>query len=258
MMDWDPEVTGRNAILAQLDGLVPLNRPRWPTITELNRALAGALPVTFIDDDTFAGLGCNYEQAVARGMVPTRTANWHDLFGALIWYLFPRSKTLLNRQHMADIARAGAKTRTPRRDRITHFDECGLLLAVPERAEAEALLREHDWQALFIGNRARWSRDWRPFIFGHALYEQALAPFVGLTGKAMVLEMEPGFFGLPPAAQYRQLDARLADHLARQDPFHVPRPLLPLPLLGIPGWWPANEDPGFYRNRDYFRPRRDR
>jgi len=31
---------------------------------------------------------------------------------------------------------------------------------------------------------------------------------------------------------------------------------LPLPVLGIPGWWPANEQPGFYDDELVFRPRR--
>ncbi len=32
--------------------------------------------------------------------------------------------------------------------------------------------------------------------------------------------------------------------------------LVPLPLLGVPGWWPANEDPKFYNDADVFRQRR--
>jgi hypothetical protein len=257
-MDWDPAFTGRNAILATLNGLIPAAADHWPSATELNRQLADRLPVRFIDDDEFNKLGCYYEQAVARGLVPTRPANWHDFFGALIWYLFPRTKALLNRLHMADIAAHGARQRTPRRDRVTHFDECGLVLAVTGGEEITALLREHDWQGLFLHHRARWGRDWQPFVFGHALYEQALAPFVGLTGKCVVLEMEPAFFALAPADRQARLDIRLAERLEQDALFDRPRPLLPLPLLGIPGWWPANEDPGFYQNRDYFRPRRNR
>ncbi|WP_445398843.1 DUF3025 domain-containing protein [Zobellella sp. An-6] len=257
-MDWDLAFTGRNAILAPLAELIPINSADWPSLAELNRQLAGPLPVRFIDDDHFAELGCYYEQAVAHGLVPTRSANWHDFFGALIWYLFPRTKVLLNRLHMVDIAAHGAKQRTPRRDRVTHFDECGLVLAVPEGEEIAAPLREHDWPGLFLRHRARWGRDWQPFVFGHALYEQALAPFVGLTGKCVVLEMEPAFFTLPPAVRQARLDSSLAEHLEQSALFDRPRPLLPLPLLGIPGWWPANEDPAFYLNRDYFRPKRNR
>ena len=32
------------------------------------------------------------------------------------------------------------------------------------------------------------------------------------------------------------------------------KPFLPLPVLGIPGWWPANEDLEFYRDKQVFRP----
>ncbi len=257
-MDWDPHVTGRNAVLAQLAGLVNITTPQWPTLAELNQSLAADVPVRFIDEGHFAELNCYYEQAVAQGMVPTRSANWHDLFGAVIWALFPRTKALLNRLHMADIASAGLGTRTPRRDRITHFDECGLVLAVKDKAEAEHWLREHDWQRLFLSERHRWGKDWQPFVFGHALYEQALAPFIGMTGKCVVLELDSTFFTLPATRRYPLLDARLAAYLEQDMLFDRPRPLLPLPLLGIPDWWPANDDPAFYQNRDYFRPRRNR
>ena len=37
-------------------------------------------------------------------------------------------------------------------------------------------------------------------------------------------------------------------------PVLSPRLLLPLPVLGIPGWWPANENPGFYADTAVFRP----
>ena len=37
-----------------------------------------------------------------------------------------------------------------------------------------------------------------------------------------------------------------------------PAELAPLPVLGVPGWWAANEAASFYDNRDYFRPGRSR
>ncbi|MDP5291749.1 DUF3025 domain-containing protein [Oceanimonas sp. CHS3-5] len=255
-MNWDPDFTTRNAILGQLAGLVAFNESDWPTNASLNRELAAGLPVRFVDDEAFAALGCYYEEAVARGQVPTRSANWHDFFGAMIWHLFPRTKALLNRLHMDDIHAHGARQRTPRRDRITHFDECGLVLAVPEGDDVEALLLAHDWQKLFLEQRSRWGNDWQPFIFGHALYELALSPFIGLTAKAVILPMPDAFFALPRNEQYGVLDRHLSDALQTRQLFDRPRPLRPLPLLGIPGWWPANEASSFYDNTDYFRPRR--
>ena len=259
-MVWDANVIQRNAVLAQLTGLMDLTWPDWPTVAELNQrltlSLAGEpLPVRFIDDAEFSALNCYYEQAVAQGLVPTRASNWHDFFGALIWALFPNTKSLLTTLHMADINAHGL-TRTPRRDRITHFDECGLVLVVSDHAEMKQLLQQHNWQALFIEQRARFGTDWQPFIFGHALYEQALVPFIGLTAKCVVIEVEPYFFTLNRAQQYAHLDPILATELARTALFDQPRPLLPLPLLGIPDWWPENQDTTFYDNQDYFRPRR--
>jgi hypothetical protein len=31
------------------------------------------------------------------------------------------------------------------------------------------------------------------------------------------------------------------------------KPFLPLPVLGVPGWWAANEDAAFYRDEAVFR-----
>ena len=41
----------------------------------------------------------------------------------------------------------------------------------------------------------------------------------------------------------------------------TPHDLMPLPVLGIPGWWAQNENPDFYSDPVVFRPakmRRDR
>jgi hypothetical protein len=34
------------------------------------------------------------------------------------------------------------------------------------------------------------------------------------------------------------------------------KPFLPLPVLGIPGWWAPNENPGFYDDTQVFRPQK--
>jgi hypothetical protein len=34
------------------------------------------------------------------------------------------------------------------------------------------------------------------------------------------------------------------------------KPFAHLPVLGVPGWWAAKEDPGFYRDASVFRPAR--
>ena len=34
------------------------------------------------------------------------------------------------------------------------------------------------------------------------------------------------------------------------------KPFVPLPMLGVPGWWSANEDAAFYADAEVFRPLR--
>jgi len=188
------------------------------------------------------------------GEVPTRLRNWHDWFNALAWCAWPRAKAALNARHLRALARGEVK-RGPFRDAATLFDECGVVLAVSDERMADAL-RNMDWATLFLARRDGWGNAMVPFVLGHALSEQGLTPHIGWCGKALLLAVTPAFFGQPYEAQLAELDESLAERLADDDWLARPRELLPLPLLGIPGWWGANEDPAFYANTDYFRPSR--
>ena len=50
------------------------------------------------------------------------------------------------------------------------------------------------------------------------------------------------------------LDAWLAGEIHAQQ--WATKPFTPLPVLGVPGWWPANETPDFYADTQVFRPPR--
>ncbi|MCU0951000.1 MAG: DUF3025 domain-containing protein, partial [Burkholderiaceae bacterium] len=89
----------------------------------------------------------------------------------------------------------------------------------------------------------RWLRDIVPVAFGHALLDKLQRPYKAITAHAITL------FG--PAHQ--DLDAALAQHLAGA---LDPAALRPLPVLGIPGWWPANAQAAFYDDAAVFRPAR--
>jgi hypothetical protein len=96
----------------------------------------------------------------------------------------------------------------------------------------------------------------RCYVFGHALYDKARAPFIGLTGKAWLFEV-----GVSPAEESTQeelarVDRLLATHVLNDASLLSPKELAPLPLLGVPGWWAANDDPAFYDDTAYFRPAR--
>ena len=230
----------------------------WPTpnwLTDELRSYHNNMTISFEANEAFADDTRYYEQIIYDDKrVPTRTENWHDLFNGLSWTLFPETKLLLNRQHMEDINQFGLNPRTKRRNRITHFDECGVVLAVANPSIASALA-EHQWTEAFYNKREEWGTHIRAFVFGHANYEMLLSPFLGLTAKWVSIDVTPSFFDLPLGEQYKKLDGKLAEKVD-SGLFSDKNGLKPLPLLGIPGWHKENCHPEFYDNTDYFRPKR--
>jgi hypothetical protein len=173
------------------------------------------------------------------GRVQTRPDNRHDLFNALAWLSFPKTKARVNAMHAAEIPRErenGGGRRGRLRDLLTIFDEGGAIV-VCGGAVAQ-LVREARWRELFVERH----RDFRIVVIGHAVLEQALAPHPGITCK--VVFAEPG----------SDLDTQAASWLATEG--KSPRDLPPLPVFGYPGWFEGSGKPGFYSDERYFRPPR--
>lgn len=200
-----------------------------------------------------------YEQVIQlQQIIPTRPNSWHDLFNGLIWLQFPKTKRLLNQQHVEDIALHGLSPRTLRRNNLTHFDECGVILTYQRNTMAAQLindLTEHRWQAVFVENRHCWGQELNSFMFGHANLEMLLQPFIGLTGKWLALEVDEQFSHLSYPEQLAQIDGLLPELIQQNNLFAEKKPLFPIPLLGIPGVWDANKNSDFYANTQYFRPK---
>jgi hypothetical protein len=195
-------------------------------------------PICFAAPESLPDSG--YEQCIFDlGMVATRPENWHDAFNALCWLSWPRAKAALNALHVAELAQQVDTQRSRVRDRATLFDESGLVLACADAHLAEAL-REHDWQCLFVDQ----ADDW----------EKGLAPYVGVTGRAWVLDVDAAWMSLPEGDKIAALDHRLAEAIGSGSLSRA-NTLYPLPLLGIPGWW-ANQDAAFYADESHFRRRR--
>jgi hypothetical protein len=171
-----------------------------------------------------------YEACIARsGQVPTRD-NLHDLFNGLVWLVQPILKRRLNALHAAAIAEQGVGARRgPLRDALTLFDENGAWLQAP--AGLQAALRSRDWHGLFVDQAPAWAGA-ELVVVGHALLEKlATAPRKAHTAHV--------WLGDP--TQAGAVDWR-------RKPWH------PLPLAGIPGWWPAPQDDAFYADLAVFRP----
>ncbi|MFL6676125.1 MAG: DUF3025 domain-containing protein [Massilia sp.] len=201
--------------------------------------------------------GTAYEQFIgATGCVPTRD-NLHDFFNGLVWQAFPLVKRQLNALQAAQIAAAGiGKSRGPARDAATIFDENAALLVVRDSHEGRALvdaLRAHQWREALFERRAMFGPDAQLWLFGHALMEKLVAPRKAITAHVQVLLAGDDFFVLGAEARRGWIDRRIAGELAR-DGLTTGR-FTPLPVLGVPGWWPG-QDEAFYLDTTVFRPKR--
>jgi hypothetical protein len=133
--------------------------------------------------------------------------------------------------------------RGPLRDALTVFDENGAVLQAPE--PLWNALRARQWQRLFVELRPLW-KDARLVLFGHALMEKLVSP-----RKPIVAHVYQAQAAMKDIAS---LDAWLAQAL--QPETWAAKPFSPLPVLGVPGWWAANEEAAFYDDPQVFRPPR--
>lgn len=198
-----------------------------------------------------------YESHISTaGEVPTRE-NLHDFFNALVWLTFPKIKRQLNALQSAQIATLGVgKSRGPARDAATIFDENAAILVIEDSEEGKALLtllRDHQWHAAFIEKRAMFGSKAEVWSFGHALMEKLANPYKAITAHTWVVWAETEFFSL----KWDQRRSWLDEHVATQLSTHnlSTADYTPLPVLGIPEWWPG-QDAEFYTDASVFRAKR--
>ena len=178
------------------------------------------------------------------GQCPTRD-NLHDFFNGLCWITFPQTKKKLNQLQAAEIAKAGVQPlRGPIRDALTVFDENAAFLIAPQPLWDALLAR--DWHMLFITLRPQW-QEAQLVLFGHALLEKLVLPRKAIT--AHVYRAQPAINSI---ATTNELDSWIAASLSAEK--LAAKPFTPLPVLGVPGWWPENENFSFYNDSQVFRP----
>lgn len=242
----------------------------WPDLPQMQKMIdarrivtGGGKTLRLVEQDIKSGapgsLEGRYEARIyLRGELQIRGRNWHDLFNLLVWAAFPLAKAALNERHYKALLEqyAGGKpNRGATQDALTLFDEGGVIV-VSNDAGLLRDLREFKWKRLFWQRRECVKQRMRWFLFGHAMYEKSLAPFEGVTARGVLFEMDDAWIALPPARQIDLTDECLARHIADSACLQTTRELAPVPILGIPGWWPHSEYEQYYDNTDYFRPGR--
>jgi hypothetical protein len=265
-MDWDPAFIERSpALFVFAEAAKPLRTcSDWPSLALLqvlcdSRGITNArgAPLRLVGDRTDE----SYETRLyVRGELHVRSGDWHDLLNVLAWLTYPKTKAALNARHheeesLHDWAVSREGRRSPVRDALTLFDESGAIVAASDPALLE-MIRAFQWKPLFWTHRARVIEHLRVFVVGHALAGKLLAPYVGIAAHAVLLPAGASSIQSTPPVGLADVDTRAAE-LVRSGPvFSAPRNLAPLPVLGVPGWFPENACEQFYDNAAYFRPGR--
>ena len=194
------------------------------------------------------------------GEIQTRTENWHDFFQFLTWFMFPKTKAIINSIHIPaaqvrldnniDLGR-----RSPIENMLSLFDEGGAVILCSDESMLQ-LIRDFKWKELFWQRRNELPEKLNLITFGHALYEKGLSPYVGMTANCILLLVDESVMHQSNQHQLDYIDNELTRLFSVGEPYKKPKDLSPFPLLGLPGWDKDNEKEAYYDNTDYFRPGR--
>mgnify|MGYP001765411854 CR=1 FL=1 len=263
-------MSAQPAAHSHLEQAIDWRAPWWAPWRELGQAVharvlrgaavhealnaQGGAPVRFVPQAALPH-GLAYEAFIFETKsVPTRD-DLHDFFNGLAWLRFGQIKARLNALQYAQIAQHGVQPlRGAVRDALTLFDENAAFLCSVRHAPVLAALRERNWQAVFQTHRALLGRH-PPILFGHALLEKLVFPYKSITAHVFPAQAAMDFEAIAGSpGGLADLDAALSQQLASQ--VWTPKPFVPLPVLGVPRWWAANEQADFYTDRTVFRPLR--
>lgn len=261
--DWDPSLceaagTARWPLgepLAQLGAC-----PTWPSVARIGEVLA-ACGVTNVAGTPLrtelqppkprraapGALRRRDELYDARidgeGVLPTRARSYHDLFNALVWASFPRTKAAISARQHAIWRRTLPQTfhrlpsaRTREQDALAMLDEGGLVLVTSPEQEAEVASLVADGALDVLEARAR-EGTLAGVIVGHAVYEHFVSASGPVRAATVVLSLraplaEPGLVGRVDAALAAQVNdpARFcAPPTAAGIPVRAHSPLVVLP-----------------------------
>jgi len=172
--------------------------------------------------------------------VPCLDASYHDLFNALVWAAFPRSKRALHARQFRALERRwrpGAtrlpNRRTPEQDALTIFDEGGVVVVVDAR--------EGDIDG------ARDGSSLRVVPFGHAVMEHVC--FEAAPVRAAAIALDVPLASASGRELFEAVDRALSLRLADEAQLSAPEFDGVLSIVP-PRRWSFAREPGRQRSND--------
>lgn len=270
---WNPHILGEHPLFWPLrsDACSFVESfTRWPNLSDYQRFLDNALkPVQVNSGKTLKVVAQDlhqhsfedsYEPRIfLKGELQTRQQSWHDFFQVLIWKLLPITKAALNELHYNAIksrleTTPACNQRTVLENALTQYDECGAII-VSTNHELLERIRSFDWYSLFWEMRKQVEQQLKCIVFGHAIYEKGINPYIGITCHSVLIHVPPSIFNSPTEKLLSYLDP-LVEKQFTNSLIQSPQDLSPFPVLGMPGWHRDNFQESFYHNVNYFRPGR--
>jgi len=252
---WNTSFFFNSPIIKQLKSLTILfeKYADWPTLSQYQAVFKQkniqVKPVA--QSEVIKSFEEQYEPRVhLKRELQTRTENWHDFFNALIWLKFPVTKKMLNslHYHQAKLRKAGSN-RSTLENRITQFDECGAIIVCNDQVLLD-LIENHQWHELFINQKQQFGRSLQCVVFGHAIFEKAINPYIGMTCHCILIN-DAQLLNDVNMGKFEALDNKIATFWKNAHQTEDLK-LKPLPLLGVPGYWHL-QNSEFYKNSKYFR-----
>ena len=272
---WSPHFANSSPLFNSLRHLAKAfeHHQSWPEVADYQAYLErwpeqimtlGGKPLRIVDQ---AGRPEQFEQHYApriylSGEIQTRLENWHDFFQYLSWFMFPKTKAVINSIHLPyarqriDVGDELGR-RSPMENMLSLFDEGGAVLVSSDERLLQDV-RDFSWKSLFWHQRARLATSFDCVPFGHAIYEKGLAPYIGMTANCILLRADARYFGMASVERLAWIDDQLGPIFEAKQHYQKPRDLQPFPILGMPAWDKANVEEAYYDNTAYFRPGRMR
>ena len=232
-----------------------LNLKTWPLLNEINQLfIKDNMPIRAVEQTAKPEkFDDHYESRIfLKNELQTRIENWHDFFNAMVWLGFRQTKQTLNKLHyLASQHRKTGTNRSPIENAVALFDECGLII-ISNRQDLLDLIKTHQWKKIFVDHKSEFNKNIKCITFGHAMYEKALNPYIGMTAHALLIHSNE-------LLNTSLLDVdKFVAKMWQNKKITTTRDLQPVPVLGIPGWYKGNKNDGFYANTDYFRPKKSK